>query len=82
MCPSLKIKVFTGDHNAVDMDNHHNDLTDQRHGTVNAKFFKDSDNFDNFDVVIHNAAITSGLDVSGRGFDYVNGYIKTGQMSP
>ena len=43
---------------------------------MNKEFFKNAHNFNDIDVVISNASVTSGLDVSGYGFDYVAGYVK------
>lgn len=48
------------------------------HSTQNREFFKNPDSFKSIDVVIHNAAITSGLDVTNCGFDFVIGCVKTG----
>lgn len=52
------------------------------HATENKEFFSDASKFKDIDVVMHTAAITSGLDVTGCGFDYVIGCIKTKQFSP
>ena len=42
----------------------------------------DNTKFKDLDVVIHSASITSGLDVTDCGFDYVIGCVKNKQFSP
>ena len=74
--------MFCGLGESSTIDSQYNGNMLRLHKTENKEFFNDISKFKDLDVVIHSAAVTSGLDVTGCGFDYVIGCIKTGQFSP
>ena len=80
-CPDIKLKVFCGLGEDPNIDNQYNGKQSRMHKTENKAFFSDINKFKDLDVVIHSAAVTSGLDVTGCGFNYVIGCIKTGSTS-